>query len=120
MSKWEVSVSVVSPDSFSPNSSVPEFTYVTTNDVIGAFVDSGTTVILISPLAFDAFQMAFQTYYCNLPGVCGQDLTIFNNDGCVPKNIIGDALVKFPSLHFVFAGEDGNTIFHDLLNLHFR
>jgi len=49
---------------------VPPLYYRTTNDVIGSFVDSGTSVILMGPYIFSAFQTLYQnSSYCNLPGI---------------------------------------------------
>jgi len=83
---------------------LPEFAYITTNDVIGAFVDSGTSIILVSPLAFSSLAQVFQTQYCSLPGVCS-DVNLFDGSFCVPQSVIGNAINQFPPVTFVFQGE---------------
>jgi hypothetical protein len=82
-----------------------EFMYVTTNDVIGAFVDSGTSVIITGPAAFSAIQNIFQTNYSFLPGI----KNLFPpGSGCVSKQIINPVITKFPTLSFVIGAGAGN------------
>lgn len=74
------------------------FMYVTTNDVIGAFVDSGTSVILTGPAAFTMIQNIFLTSYSHLPGVT----SLFPpTSACVPKGKIDPVIDQFPQLSWV-------------------
>jgi len=83
---------------------LPEFAYVTTNDVIGAFVDSGTSIILICPMAFNNLAQIFQTNYCHLPGVCSS-VNLFQGQFCVPQSVIGNQVKNFPTITIVLQGQ---------------
>jgi len=88
---------------------LPEFAYITTNDVIGAFVDSGTSIILLSPLAMQGVTTVFQTDYCDVPGVCmNTSPNLFSGSFCVPQDVID--IDQFPEVTFVFDGEDGEVM----------
>eukprot|EP01102_Stenamoeba_stenopodia_P013574 TRINITY_DN4427_c0_g1_i1.p1 TRINITY_DN4427_c0_g1~~TRINITY_DN4427_c0_g1_i1.p1 ORF type:complete len:469 (-),score=110.32 TRINITY_DN4427_c0_g1_i1:40-1389(-) len=79
---------------------VPPFYYRTTNDVIGSFVDSGTSTILMGPYIFSAFQTLFQnSSYCNLPGICGPDS--FFTGQCFTTDEIDPVLDDYPPISFV-------------------
>eukprot|EP00026_Physarum_polycephalum_P009272 Phypoly_transcript_09388.p1 GENE.Phypoly_transcript_09388~~Phypoly_transcript_09388.p1 ORF type:complete len:434 (+),score=43.22 Phypoly_transcript_09388:94-1395(+) len=82
---------------------LPPFSYATTNDVIGTFVDSGTSIILFSPLIFGQLQNVFQTLNCHLPGVCG-NISLFTGE-CYPQKQIQPLLESYPDLVFVVQGE---------------
>jgi len=80
---------------------IPNFFMRTTNDVIGAFVDSGTSIILLAPLTLQYLQQVFITNYSNLPGV--NNMT-FLNGGCISAQEMGNKLPSFPPVSFVFKG----------------
>jgi len=83
---------------------VDPFMYYTTNDVIGTFVDSGTSILLTSPYAYSQLQATFQSHFCNVDGVCGNN-TIF--DGCQELSSVS----SFPDIQFTFAGMPGQNNF---------
>ena len=86
---------------------LPQYTYATTNDVIGSFVDSGTSIILTGPLIFSAIQNVFQTQYSSLPGVMNG---FFGNSSCISAATMGNHLSQFPAIHFIAAGEDSTLV----------
>ena len=88
---------------------LPSFLYGTTAGTLGAFVDSGTSIILVNPLTFSAIQTIFQTKYHHLPGV---NSTFFSNGPsvCIPTYQMGSKLSLFPNLYFHVRGMDGKTI----------
>eukprot|EP01127_Copromyxa_protea_P007480 TRINITY_DN17391_c0_g1_i1.p1 TRINITY_DN17391_c0_g1~~TRINITY_DN17391_c0_g1_i1.p1 ORF type:complete len:421 (+),score=75.07 TRINITY_DN17391_c0_g1_i1:28-1290(+) len=88
---------------------IPDFFYWTTNDIIGGFVDSGTSVFLVCPVIYSSIQEIFQAQYHKLPGVAN---TLFSG-GCVPDNVMGDKLRLFPNITVTFPDENGGTF--DLL-----
>jgi hypothetical protein len=47
---------------------VPQYMYGIVNDGIGAFVDSGTSIVIVSPYAFQKIQALMLTNYANLTG----------------------------------------------------
>jgi len=81
---------------------LPPFAYATTNDVIGAFVDSGTSIVLFSPLIFQQIQSVFQSQTC-LPGICGNN-SLFTGE-CYPAKTIEPYLRQYPDLVFVVKSE---------------
>jgi len=82
---------------------IPDFFYWTTNDVIGGFVDSGTSVFLVAPAIFASIQNIFQTQYSNLPGVAN----VLFNGGCVSVQQMGNQLPNFPTIYVVIPDEQG-------------
>jgi len=88
--------------------SLPQFIYAVTNDVLGSFVDSGTSVILMGPSIFGAMVEVFQSGYCHLPGICG-DETFFNNT-CFNSSTIEPFLSQYPSLSFLVKDESGEMV----------
>jgi len=78
----------------------PVSAYRTTNDAIGSFVDSGTSIILFGPIIFQAFETVFKTNYGNLPGVDD-----FFNSGCSLNKSVDPT--NFPSLTFQINGVNG-------------
>jgi len=87
---------------------VPTYAFSYDNDQIGSFIDSGTSVILIAPLAFTSFTAIFQTQYASLPGVTGNS-NLFNG-ACVSDAQMGNSLASFPTLYFEFSGEQSGSI----------
>jgi hypothetical protein len=85
---------------------LPSFMYWTTNDVIGSFIDSGTGVILMGPAIFQAFTTVFQSHYCSLPGVCGNETWFTGN--CFPQSDVNPA--DFPTINFVVKNLDNDEI----------
>eukprot|EP01089_Gocevia_fonbrunei_P003670 TRINITY_DN1362_c0_g1_i1.p1 TRINITY_DN1362_c0_g1~~TRINITY_DN1362_c0_g1_i1.p1 ORF type:complete len:433 (-),score=78.37 TRINITY_DN1362_c0_g1_i1:17-1315(-) len=86
------------------------FFYTTTNDVIGTFVDSGTSIILTSTGIFGQITTIFQTLYKHLPGVTGSS-GFFAPGGlnpCISQQQMGNNLQYFPDLTWVVAGTNGN------------
>eukprot|EP01089_Gocevia_fonbrunei_P003671 TRINITY_DN1362_c0_g2_i1.p1 TRINITY_DN1362_c0_g2~~TRINITY_DN1362_c0_g2_i1.p1 ORF type:complete len:433 (-),score=68.23 TRINITY_DN1362_c0_g2_i1:918-2216(-) len=85
------------------------FMYTTTNDVIGSFVDSGTSIILTSPGIFAQLTNVFMSKYSHLPGV---STTGFFAPGginsCISQQQMGNNLKNFPNLNWVVAGTNGN------------
>ena len=80
---------------------LPPFVYGTTNDVIGSFVDSGTSVVLMNTMAFSAFEDTFMKHYGTLPGA----KSLFEGS-CVTERTIGDSINKYPNVTFVVASHD--------------
>jgi len=85
---------------------IPDFFYWTTNDVIGGFVDSGTSVFLVAPAIFASIQNIFQTQYINLPGV----MNVLFNGGCVSDQVMGNQLSNFPVVYVIIPDEQGNQV----------
>jgi len=85
---------------------LPSFMYGVTNDVIGSFVDSGTSVILMGPAIFESFTNVFQTYFCHLPGICGSQ-TFFNGMCFNTSQINPDA---YPYVSFLVNDQEGFEI----------
>ena len=85
---------------------VPSFLYNIRNDAIGAFVDSGTAQVLVSPYAFQVIQSIFLSKnYSSLPGV--KDL--FSGNNCA--NLTPAQVAQYPSMDFVIEGMDGASDF---------
>jgi len=81
--------------------------YKTTNDVIGSFVDSGTTLLICNSLIYSEIQSSFQNeQFCHLPGLCGED-SFFNNQ-CLEASKIGD-LSEYPDVTIAIAGYNYNV-----------
>jgi len=80
---------------------VPNFFYRTTNDVIGTFVDSGTTLILTGPVIFDAIQATFENNFGSLGGLSG----LFSGTTCVAQSKID--IDQYPNVTFSIEGFDG-------------
>jgi len=83
---------------------LPSFVYWTTNDVIGSFVDSGTSVILMGPAIWSTFIQVFQDNYCSLPGICGNN-NFFNGE-CFNASLINPIIDQFPSINFIVNDQD--------------
>ncbi len=107
---------------------VPTYAFSYDNDQIGTFIDrsmhhtycsfhcshsdilcvlwgrdflcSGTSIILLAPLAFSSLTTIFQTQYASLPGVSGNS-NIFNGL-CVTDAQMGNSLASFPVPLFFF------------------
>jgi len=82
---------------------VPQVLYRTTNDVIGAFVDSGTSLVLTNPYIFQALQASFESRYCHLPGICGKK-SIFNG-GTVNVSLVNPLIKYYPAIYFILKGQ---------------
>lgn len=81
---------------------VPNVYYRVTNDIIGSFPDSGTSVVLVGPYTFSAIQNIMLSTYKNLPHV----EELFGRGTCVPianASFIND----YPSFDFVISGIEG-------------
>lgn len=66
-----------------------------------AVVDSGTTLLVFSSAAFEALKKHLQTYYCDVPGLCGM-FTWFRPGHCA--RIPAASRRKLPTLRFKLAG----------------
>lgn len=87
---------------------LPPAVYGFNNDQIGAFVDSGTSALLLAPAAMSALQAAFQSKHSSLPGV------VASSDGpgifggqCLTDAQMGLSLHLFPTLTVRLAGAGG-------------
>jgi hypothetical protein len=67
-----------------------------TNDVIGSFTDSGTSIVLMGPLIFQQVVATFSQSYCHLPFACGKTSIFATN--CVNAVIDPSA---WPAINFV-------------------
>jgi hypothetical protein len=83
---------------------VPEFLYLTTVDSIGAFVDSGTSVILLAPYAFTVFQQIMVGLA--LPQVN----TLFSGSTCA--NLTAADVALYPDVAFTIKGSAGQADFN--------
>jgi hypothetical protein len=86
---------------------VPEYFYWTTNDVIGGFVDSGTSVFLVAPVVYSEIQRVFQENYSGLPGVAH----VLFSGGCVPAAEMGDKVKLFPNVTVSLPDENTGAAF---------
>jgi len=86
---------------------IPPFIYSTTNDVIGTFVDSGTSIILMNTVSFESFTNTFITNFSKLPGVSRNGF--FGATPCVPKVEIG-TISAYPNVTFVIQSQSGQNI----------
>ena len=89
---------------------VPSFVYNLVNDGIGAFADSGTTVVLVSPVAMTALQGVMATTFGSLPSVS----TIFADGQCA--SLTSAQVAMYPEMSFVLAGMDGQPDFEVKMN----
>ena len=87
---------------------LPPFMYTTTNDVIGTFVDSGTSVVLMNPVAFSAFTETFIKFYGNLPGISTKGF--FGSAPCVAQRSVKPQLDSFPDVTFVMGTATGSPL----------
>jgi hypothetical protein len=78
---------------------IPAFMYGTVNDGIGAFPDSGTGTVLLSPIAFSYLGALMMQRHGHLPGV----KQLFVNGECV--NLTAQDIAAYPTMSFVIAGE---------------
>jgi hypothetical protein len=85
---------------------LPSFIYWTTNDVIGSFVDSGTSVILMGPAIWNTLTQVFQDNYCDLTGICGNN-TLFDGN-CFSSSQINPS--DFPPVNFITMDQDQNQV----------
>lgn len=83
---------------------VPEFLYLTTVDSLGAFVDSGTSVILLAPYAFGVFQELMLGL--DLPQVS----TLFSGSNCA--NLTAAEIAMYPDMTFTIKGSAGQPDFN--------
>lgn len=85
---------------------LPPFLYTTTNDVIGTFIDTGTSVILMNPVSFQYFQNTFTQFYANLPGIAPNS-GFFGSVPCLLARQVN--VLNYPDVTFVFKGANGNV-----------
>jgi len=85
---------------------LPSFVYWTTNDVIGTFIDSGTSVILTGPMIFTQLTAVFQQYYGNLFGISGQNN--FFTGQCYLHNQVNSTI--YPNVSFVAQDTSGKNV----------
>jgi len=81
---------------------LPSFVYSYLNDQIGSFVDSGTSALLLSPVAMTALQKQFQSKYASLPGVNGA-ANIFTG-ACISDSDMGNSINMYPKIGLVMRG----------------
>lgn len=86
---------------------IPPFIYSTTNDVIGTFVDSGTSVILMNSVSFEYFSNTFLQNYSNLPGISSSGF--FGSTPCILKSKIGN-INAYPNVTFVIQSQTSTPI----------
>lgn len=86
---------------------VPSFFYQIRNDAIGSFVDSGTSVFLVSPYVFQVMQQIFTTQFATLPNV----QRLFQDGECVVFSNATEQIGQYPSVSVVLAGVDGQEDF---------
>lgn len=82
---------------------VPEFLYLSTVDSLGAFVDSGTSVILVAPYAFGVFQDLMVGLA--LPKVN----ELFSGSSCA--NLTTSEIAAYPDISFTIKGAQGQPDF---------
>jgi len=85
---------------------IPPFIYATTNDVIGTFVDSGTSVILMNSVSFESFSDTFIQHFSSLPGVSRDGF--FGSPACILKSKIGQ-ISSYPNVTFVVQSHDASS-----------
>jgi len=85
---------------------LPPFLYTTTNDVIGTFIDTGTSVILMNPVSFQFFTNTFTQFYANLPGI-SPNSGFFGSVPCLLAREVN--VLSYPDVTFVFKGANGNV-----------
>jgi hypothetical protein len=86
---------------------LPSFVFGYKNDAIGAFFDSGTSALLLGPLAFSTLVAVFQAQYKQLPGVA--DGTLFSGSQCISAAVMGASLSQFPDVTLQFRAESQQT-----------
>jgi hypothetical protein len=86
---------------------VPSFFYQIRNDAIGSFVDSGTSVFLVSPFVFQEMQSIFTTRFSTVPNV----RELFLDGQCVTFTNATEQIGAFPAVSVVLAGADGQEDF---------
>jgi len=89
---------------------LPAIVYSYLNDQIGTFIDSGTSIILFGPVIFAAFQAVWQSNYCSLPGVCGQNHPLLFDGDCLTQQQMGNSLASFPAVNFIFSGQNNDQV----------
>jgi len=87
---------------------LPPFMYTTTNDVIGSFVDTGTSVVLMSPSSFEYFQSTFISHFSSLPGISASGF--FGSVPCQRASNID--VTMYPNVTFVVQSEDTSAPLH--------
>jgi hypothetical protein len=82
------------------DSQVPAYAFGVFNDAIGSFVDSGTSILLMSPAAFGGFTSTMSNNFATLPGLSsflsGQSASLSAQE-----------LAMYPSIAFLVRGEKG-------------
>jgi len=65
-------------------------------------LDTGSSLMILPPVVYDALNQTFHTDYCDLPGdvICGNP-SVFE-DGCIP---LPYNISNFPTLTFIAKGE---------------
>jgi hypothetical protein len=91
---------------------VPRLFYRIHNDVLGSFVDSGTTVVLVGPFAFQQIQGIMTTNFASLPNVD----TLFNAGQCANFSSNMSAIAAYPTFSFLIAGLNGLPDFNVTMN----
>ena len=81
--------------------------YQITNDVIGSFFDSGTSVLLLGPFAYSSLAQTFENNFCNLPGVCGANGIIAA--GCVHSSVIVN-IDAYPTIEILVPTTSGGQL----------
>jgi len=85
---------------------LPSFIYWTTNDVIGSFIDSGTSVILMGPAIQESFISVYQENYSSLPGISGNQSLLYG--GCYNTSMINPS--QYPTLDFLVNDENNQMV----------
>jgi hypothetical protein len=85
---------------------LPSFVFGYKNDAIGAFFDSGTSALLLGPLAFQTLVNVFTVNHAMLPGV--KNGALFSGSGCVSDADMGSSLKDFPAVVLTFRAEKGS------------
>jgi len=105
----DILIAIPRTSTSSPNTGVastsigaPVVAYATTNDGIGSFVDSGTSVILLSPIVMQYFALTYQQYWGHLPGVMpdGQGQSLLTG-ACFAASDLAP-ISSYPELYFQF------------------
>eukprot|EP01104_Vermistella_antarctica_P019648 TRINITY_DN7816_c0_g1_i1.p1 TRINITY_DN7816_c0_g1~~TRINITY_DN7816_c0_g1_i1.p1 ORF type:complete len:491 (-),score=96.45 TRINITY_DN7816_c0_g1_i1:61-1506(-) len=88
---------------------VPPYLYDATNDVIGSFVDSGTSVVLMGPSIFGALEatVAANPTYSKLPGFDPNAAKSLWNGDCYQTSEIAPLMSKYPTFNFTMASAPG-------------
>ncbi|KNC52002.1 pregnancy-associated glycoprotein 6 [Thecamonas trahens ATCC 50062] len=83
---------------------LPELVYKVTNDVIGSFVDSGTSLLLLGSLPFAALAERMTTQYASLPGMSGS--SNFFTGACFPTSLVDPQLANYPAISVAIKTND--------------